>query len=111
AQSFRRIRRAALDGRLCFELVVELMQMRKQKVLIDPANPALGSFVMRGGTTVILNQDGGVRYAVAKSVDDKARLERQRAYYQRLAAASAVAPYLPFDVETAVSFGALHRGY
>ncbi|MEO7650034.1 MAG: peptidase M4, partial [Bryobacteraceae bacterium] len=111
AQTFRRIRRAGLDGQLRFEIVVELMQIRKQKVLIDPADPGLGTFTMRGGTTVILNQDGGVRYAIPKSVDSQERLTRQRAYYQRLAGSSALAPYVPFHLESALSFGAMHRGY
>ncbi len=109
-QSFRRIQRVGPDGQHRTELVVELMQ-KKDGVLIDPKNAAMGTFTMRGGTTLILSAEGKIRYSVSKNVDSEVRLERQRQYYQRLAAESALAPYMPFSLAEATSFRAIHRGY
>jgi hypothetical protein len=115
AFSFHPIHRVGPNGRLEVEMVAELMQ---QVILpTDPANKDSPELTFRGGTTLILDQAGHVRYAIQKSVgqDDQqnARLQRQRHYYQRLGAHFANATYLdahPLDSRP-MSFDLIHRGY
>ena len=71
-QSVRVARRATPDGRVIFDLVGEVTQsctvQRKGDV-----------FDMNGGTTVVIDPEGEVRYAIFKRFGSEARQERQHA--------------------------------
>jgi hypothetical protein len=61
-----------------------------------------------GGSTVILDADGRVRYVIARRVDDEERLERQRDYLAQ--AGGAFAAYGAGGLKR-ISLAALHRGF
>jgi len=82
--------------------------------LIDQKDPSAGSFTFRGGTTLIINRQGEVRFSISKSIHGKSsqeRLARQRDYLQQMAGAFALAPYVAFDPQRELSFRGIHRGY
>ncbi len=69
-QSVRVARRAAPDGRVLFDLVGEVTQswtVNRNGELFD----------MAGGTTVIIDAQGEVRYAIYKRADTEPRQVRQ----------------------------------
>ena len=71
-QSLRVTRRAAPDGRVLFDLIGEVTQsctVRRNGELFD----------MDGGTTVVIDPDGDVRYAISKRFGSEARQARQHA--------------------------------
>ena len=71
-QSVRVARRAAPDGRILFDLIGEVTQsctVRQDGDMFD----------MTGGCTVVIDPDGGVRYAIYKRFDSEARRARQHA--------------------------------
>jgi hypothetical protein len=116
AHSFHPLHRVGPDGRLKLEIVAELIQQRSD-VLLDPNDPNSSTFTFRGGATVVLTQEGEVRYAIQKKVgqdDDKnGRLQRQREYYLNMGANSSRAAYLNDALrnEPLVGFDLIHRGY
>src|SRR5262245_26585492 len=95
AFSFHAIHRVKPDGGLSVELIAELMQ--QMEVPLDPTDKTSDKFTFRGGTTVVLTDEGKVRYAIQKNLgkDDagNARLKRQREYYYSAEAAMAMATY------------------
>jgi hypothetical protein len=93
--SFAPLMRVGPDGQPRFQYVVELLQ--RKKAAIDPANGRAGTFPFLGGATLVLERNGAVRYAIAKSVTSRRRLEEERRYRRR--AAPPVTPR------------AAHRGY
>jgi hypothetical protein len=106
---------------LMFDIVVEFTQSRK-KVPLDPVDPNSPTFTFRGGTTLILNQNGWVRYAIKKSIGDKKdddnnniRLKRQRDYLLMRQSEMGLAPYTDevtvFERALKADFGLIHRGY
>jgi hypothetical protein len=71
--SFHPMFRTDEDGSLKIDMVVEMVQQRK--VPLDPAEPKLGTTVIRGGVTLMISRqplhggkrpDPEVRYAIAK---------------------------------------------
>lgn len=115
AHSFHPVHRVAPDGCLKVEMVAELMQ--QMDVRLDPKDKESETFTFRGGTTVVLDQDGEVRYAIQKSLgrDDKdnQRLRQQREYYEQLEAEEGMAVYLDgrrLDGRP-MNFNLIHRGY
>jgi len=105
--SFHPIHRVAPDGKLVIDFVVQYLQHRK--VPIDPSDSKSSSMIFRGGSTVIFNHRGEVRYAVHKSVASAWRLADQRDYRSQQAGQSAVALY---DEKAATTnFSAVHRGF
>lgn len=85
--SVRPARRIGPDGQFLEELVVEITQHRPS--YLDPSfDASAGSknapppdFVFRGGCTLLIDPETGtVRYCIAKSIENKRRLERQRRY-------------------------------
>lgn len=91
APSFHQTFRIGPDGRLLSDMVVEIVQTRR--VLLDPKVPAAGSFLLRGGVTLIVaapTHDATghavpptVRFAIRKPLigpEGQAREERQRRY-------------------------------
>lgn len=85
--SFHPMFRTDEDGSLKVDMVVEMVQQRE--VPLDPAEPKLGTTVIRGGVTLMIAQqtlragkrpDPEVRYAIAKHLDGT-RDNLQRAAY------------------------------
>ena len=118
--SFHEMHRMSDDAKLMFDIVVEFTQ-RREKVLLDPADPNSPTFTFRGGTTLILDQNGWVRYAIKKSIGDKKdddkniRLKRQRDYLLMRQSEMGLAPYTDegtvFERAMKADFGLIHRGY
>lgn len=115
AHSFHPVHRVSPDGRLSVEVVAELMQ--QTEVRLDPADRRSPPFTFRGGTTVVFNREGQVRYAIQKSLgvdnEQNERLMRQRKYYQEMDATSGLTPYLgPSKPDgRPMNFNFIHRGY
>lgn len=71
-ESVRTVRRAGPDGRVVFDLVAEITQRCRV-----PRRRGRPGFSYWGGTTVIVDPDGEVRYTVLKSVTGAGRRERR----------------------------------
>jgi hypothetical protein len=74
-QSVRTTRRVGPDGQMIFDLVAEVTQRRIVKRDGDP------DFEFYGGSTIILDATGDVRYIIRKSVLDNEQLKQQREYW------------------------------
>jgi hypothetical protein len=74
-QSIRSARRAGPDGQIAFDLVAEVTQRRE--VRPQHGRPGLDVY---GGTTIILDPTGMVRYVIGKSVLKPERVRRQQEY-------------------------------
>lgn len=72
-QSVRSSRRMGPDGEIVFDLVAEVTQVRRVR-----PTAATGGFEFLGGATVVIDPSGCVRYAIRKSITNRARLERTR---------------------------------
>jgi hypothetical protein len=105
--SFHPIYRIGPTGRLVVEFVVEFLQQRDLPVSAEvPGEP---SFRFRGGSTVIFDHLGHVKYAIQKSINNTQRQAAQRAFLNRLSEVSAFATYHP-DEPPKLDFAAVHRG-
>jgi len=121
ARTFHEVHRVAPNGEWLFDMVSELTQHRE--VPADPQNPSAGTLTFRGGTTLILDHEGQVRYAIQKRVGEprtdrnNVRLAQQRAYQEERAARLGLAAYMsPKDTATQlnsarIDFKLIHRGY
>jgi hypothetical protein len=115
AHSFHPVHRITPDGRLRVEIVAELMQ--QMDVPYDPTDKDSELFTFRGGTTIVLTQEGKVRYAIQKSVGkdepDNDRLQQQREYYEQLESEAGMAVYLDARSRNGrpMNFNLVHRGY
>jgi hypothetical protein len=112
AQSLNTLHRVAPDGSMQRQISAVLLQQRSE--LIDPADPSGGTFTFRGGTTLIINREGEVRFSITKSIVGPGSIERlaqQRAYLKQMSASSALAPYVAFTSDKAFTFQGIHRGY
>jgi hypothetical protein len=69
--SIRSSRRVGPDGQIVFDLVAELTQRRVVR------GQAGRSFVFYGGSTVIINPQGEIRYVISKRVTNERRLRSQ----------------------------------
>jgi hypothetical protein len=108
--SVRPVRRVGPDGQLMIDLVIELTQQRK----VDPPDPELGSFVFRGGCTMLVDlETRQPRYVIRKDIRGETRLQRERVYRGPGRQTSLYATY--FGDPHATSFGnmfaALHRNF
>jgi hypothetical protein len=113
AKSLYPLQRVRPDGSLQRQIVAELVQKR-DKVEIEPGNPKAGKFTFRGGTTVLINRQGEVRFSISKPIvgpDGEERLERQREFLRRKVGSFALAPYVAFDLKRDLGFRGIHRGY
>ena len=120
ARTFHEVHRVGPNGELVFNMIAELTQHRD--VPVDPADTSAGTLRFRGGTTLILDRDGFVRYAIQKPIGDtaggrkNARLDQQRAYQDARAAGLDAASYLNPGALAAqlsdakIDFRLLHRG-
>ena len=77
-ESVRTLRRISPDGELHFNIVAEITQRRR--VHLTPRR----WYWFLGGATLVLDADGQVRYAIAKSVDSRTRLDTYRRYLETL---------------------------
>jgi hypothetical protein len=112
AKSINTLHRLRPDGSLNRQIVAELVQQRE--VLLDPADMNSEKFAFRGGTTLLINRQGDVRYSISKPLDGPegaAREERQRQFIRQMQASFALAPYVAFDLKRDCGFHAIHRGY
>ena len=113
AKSLNALHRVRPNGTLQRQIVAELVQKRDD-VPIEPGDPGAGVFTFRGGTTVVINRRGEVRFAIARPIDGpagEARLARQRAYLREAAASFPLAPYQGFDPMRDLGRRGVHRGY
>lgn len=77
--SVRSARRCGPDGQIVFDLVAEVTQRRN--VAARDGHPA---FDFYGGSTVIFDALGAVRYVIRKSVTNARRVRAQRDYMQAM---------------------------
>jgi hypothetical protein len=91
--------------------------MQQMDVPYEPTDKNSETFTFRGGTTIVLDQDGEVRYAIQKSLgkddDRNERLQQQREYYAQLDAEVGMATYVagrPLNGRP-MNFNLIHRGY
>jgi hypothetical protein len=111
-KSINPLHRVRPDGSLQRQIVAELVQQRHLE--IEPGNPGAGTFTFRGGTTLIINRQGEVRFSISKPLEGElgqARLARQRRYLSRMSDSFALAPYVAFDHKHDLGFRGIHRGY
>ena len=72
--SVRPARRITAEGESRNDVVAILTQ--RQTALLDPANPSAGTFLFRGGCTLLLSREfdsDPVRYAISRPVSSKPR--------------------------------------
>jgi hypothetical protein len=74
-QSIRSCRRVGPDGQVLFDLVAEVTQQRNV-----PAKDGAAAAVVFGGSTVIIDPEGMVRYVITKNVRNERRLEDCRRF-------------------------------
>jgi hypothetical protein len=122
AHSFHAVHRVAPDGQLKIEILAELMQ--QMDVDLDPSDSDAGWFTFRGGTTLVLTEEGKVRYAIQKNIgednEENQRLAAQRTYYQDVGSSLAMTTYGYGEIQkylprrgkkTPMNFAMIHRGY
>lgn len=73
-QSIRSSRRVGPDGQVVFDLVAEVTQRRK--VLSETGS----SFDFYGGSTVIIDPKGAIRYIISKRITNQQRLSSQQEF-------------------------------
>ncbi len=113
AKSIHHLQRVRPDGALQRQIVAELVQKRDH-VPLDDADPEGGTFTFRGGTTVIINRQGEIRFSISKPLDGpcgEARRKRQQTFIRGLRDSFALAPYIAFDPARDFAFRGIHRGY
>lgn len=76
-ESIRTLRRPGPDGRIVFDTVAEILQVRH--VAARDGAPA---FDIHGGATVILDSTGSPRYVIRKSVVAEGRVRRRADYLE-----------------------------
>jgi hypothetical protein len=106
--SYHPIHRISPEGRLVIDFVVEFLQQKEER--LDPHDVNSPQFKFRGGSTVIFDHLGNVRYAIEKSVASRTRLEQQRQHQLNLAARSAAAAYRQEASSERLNFRMIHRG-
>jgi len=76
-QSIRSSRRVGPSGQIVFDVVAEVTQKRKATF---PKTQEVCTFY--GGSTVIIDPDGRIRYVVAKSVTNRKRRDDQKRFLE-----------------------------
>lgn len=94
-------------GELRAEFNVQIVQRRS--VPIDPDTDDAASFEFRGGSTLVLDGAGSLRYLIGKGVANRDRLDAQRRFLGAAAAAGSAAAYRGSAVPS-FSLAAVHRG-
>ncbi len=103
--SFHTIRRQ-VSGFTQMNMVVEVIQTRE--VPADPERPLSGTMTYRGGSVLLIDELGTVRYVIAKPIRDDQREKRQRAFLARGRAMAT--PPDSQDRSVELDFAAIHRG-
>lgn len=106
--SFHPIHRISPDGDLIVDFVVEFLQQRE--LPMDPEMTDSPTFSFRGGSTVIFNDLGEVRYVIEKSITNQQRLRQQQDFQLTIANDSAFAPYRLPEATEQLNFQMVHRG-
>jgi hypothetical protein len=114
---YNKVYRVGPDGKLAPDIVCQMIQQRE--VQIDPDDSKSPKFRFVGGTTLILNQNGKIRYAIKKPLGDAKddakndRLKKQRDYLKTRIASLGMTDYSDSiePIETRINFGLIHRGY
>jgi hypothetical protein len=109
AHSYHAIHRVSPRGIFVFDYVVEFLQ--KAEVPLDPKNPKGSTFQFRGGTTLLFDQYGRIRYTIRKRIENKQRLDEEREFHRRESSMSASAPFVRRATASGPNFAATHRGY
>ncbi len=120
-RTLHEVHRVGPNGEVLFDMVAQLLQHRD--VSMDPKNSEAGTFKFRGGTVLILDHEGRVRYSIQKRVGEaradrqNQRLQEQRQYLEARSATLGLATYLGDGAvaaslrDTALNFKLIHRGY
>jgi len=101
--SIRPLQRISPNGRIANELVI--MTLQRGEAMLDKIKAPK----FMGGCTLIINQEGRVRFSILKSIESRERKERQRMYLHDLESAR------PFEGDDnrfiQPSFRMIHRGW
>jgi hypothetical protein len=120
-RTLHQVHRVGPNGEVLSDTVTQLLQHRD--VPADPKSPEQGTFTFRGGTVLIIDHEGRVRYSIQKRVGEPRtdgknnRLAAQRAYLQHqsenlgMAAYLGVQPLTTSPSEARLNFKLIHRGY
>ncbi len=106
--SYHPIHRISPTGKLVVDFVVEFLQQREEP--LDPDVPGSPTFSYRGGSTVIFDDRGEVRYVIEKSITNRGRLRQQQGFHLQRLSQSALAPYQGAQVDQQLNFQLIHRG-
>lgn len=108
--SYHPIYRIIPAGKLVVDFAVEFLQ--QSKLPLDPNTPDSPMFTFRGGSTVIFDHCGDVRYVIEKSIRNQARLQQQRGFHLQRLAGLASAPYQQLtkdtEIEERLNFQLIH---
>lgn len=74
-QSIRSSRRIGPEGQVVFDLVAEVIQVRRVH-----GNSETPPFEFLGGATIIIGPKGEIRYSISKHICNEERLDRQRQF-------------------------------
>lgn len=77
-ESVQPLRRIGPNGQVLSDIVVQVKQKK------DISANGQDSFTFYGGTTLIVNDQGEVRYSIFKRLDSESRLKRQKEYMREL---------------------------
>jgi hypothetical protein len=105
AFSYHQLNRVGPDGQLKVQVVAELIQ--HQPVRLDGGTEV----TLHGGSTVMFDADGLLRYAIHKDVSSPRRLERWRQFQAELQQRRSGAAYREWTPQTQMRFDLVHRGY
>jgi len=109
AHGFHPVYRVKPSGKLEVSFVAELLQQRK--VPLDPSASNGPMLTFRGGSTVIFDDLGEVRYVIRKRVNSENRLARQQGFSLESLDTAAEAPYLGLHgVQSQINFQLVHKG-
>jgi hypothetical protein len=106
--SYHPIHRISPSGKIVVDFVVEFLQQKQEP--LDPHTPRSPKISYHGGSTVIFNHRGEVRYAIEKSIRNQSRLARQKSFLLESWGRSAAAPYLPANPSPRINFQLVHSG-
>jgi len=95
------------SGESRIEYKVRLVQQRE--VPLDPDDDRSPTFIFRGGSTVVFDEEGVLKYVISKRIGSGDRLRRQRDYLADSVSEAAATGYRG-RVLARASLAALHRG-
>jgi len=101
-RSVQPVQRIGPDGRVCNEVVVQAIQTAK-------GSDGDGFPPRRGGSTLIINESGKVRYCIHKRVDSRRRTEARTRYLRELYSAPIGRALM--DDKNKYDFRVIHRGW